>query len=188
MCNKTWLVTEGFTILFAPIGLLSSMNSLMYKEVTLLNEAFPTFTAWFLSCVSFLMYKELRLPREGFPTLTACVGFYSSFNLHMYTKLCLPAEGFTTFKAFIRLLSCMCSLVYSELRLFDEGFTTFHTLMFLSFFNLMYTEFWSGVESVSTFIAFNSSVMFFMFTMKKWFLIFIKLVRILCSGASILVN
>lgn len=57
MLYKAYFLPEGVTIFILLLGFVPTMSFLMYKEISLWGEAFPTFTTYkrFLSCMGSLM-------------------------------------------------------------------------------------------------------------------------------------
>lgn len=87
-------------------------------------------------------------------------------------------------------LSCMNALMINNLRLPGVGFLTFSAgLRFLCFVSpLMLKDLEFSANVLYTFRKFNSRIQLFLITMKKGFLISIKLHRVLYCISSILVN
>ena len=97
MFSRLKFPEKVFSILTAHMGFLFFVSSLVFGELELLGEGFPTHTTSmvFLSCMNSLMFIEPRLLEEGFSTFSTFMGilyfvylltFNFSMNLLMISK------------------------------------------------------------------------------------------------------
>ena len=161
--------SEVFSTELTFIGLLSTVGSLIFLQLSIFIEDLPTHRAymWFLSNVDPFVHMKPWTMSKGLPTLKTYMWLLSSVDFLMRTKARALMKGFATLMTFMSLLSCVSSLMLFQGGILIEDFPTQMTFeWFLSSVNHAVSPEAStstkGFSTLMTFIGLLSCVSFLM--------------------------